>query len=35
MLTGITLRNAKPRDKFYKVNDCGGLYLLVKATRNI
>lgn len=32
MLTDTAIRNAKPRDKFYKVSDSGGLYLLVKAT---
>ncbi|WP_049785329.1 integrase arm-type DNA-binding domain-containing protein [Nitrosomonas sp. Is79A3] len=32
MLTDTAIRNAKPRDKFYKVSDSGGLYLLVKST---
>jgi len=32
MLTDTAVRNAKPRDKFYKVSDSGGLYLLVKST---
>lgn len=32
MLTDTAVRNAKPRDKFYKVSDSGGLYLLVKTT---
>ncbi len=32
MLTDTAVRNAKPRDKFYKVSDSGGLYLLVKPT---
>ena len=32
MLTDTAVRNAKPRDKFYKVSDSGGLYLLVKFT---
>lgn len=32
MLTDTAIRNAKPRDKFYKVSDSGGLYLLVKPT---
>lgn len=35
MLTDTTIRNAKPRDKFYKVSDSGGLYLLAKSTGNI
>ena len=32
MFTDTAVRNAKPRDKFYKVSDSGGLYLLVKST---
>ncbi|SEP97792.1 tyrosine-type recombinase/integrase [Nitrosomonas ureae] len=32
MLTDVAIRNAKPRDKFYKLSDSAGLYLLVKST---
>jgi len=32
MLTDTAIRNAKPRDKFYKLSDSAGLYLLVKST---
>jgi hypothetical protein len=28
MLTDITVRQAKPKDKAYKISDSGGLYLL-------
>ena len=30
LLTDVTVRNAKPRDKDYRLKDGGGLYLLVK-----
>ena len=30
LLTDITARNAKPKDKTYKLSDSAGLYLLVK-----
>jgi hypothetical protein len=30
LLTDITARNAKPKDKPYKLSDSAGLYLLVK-----
>lgn len=29
MLTDTKLRNLKPQDKLYKVNDCDGLYVAV------
>jgi hypothetical protein len=29
-LSDITIRNAKPKEKQYKLSDAGGLYLLVK-----
>ena len=32
MLTDVAARNAKPKDKPYKITDSGGLYLLVKTT---
>lgn len=32
MLTDTAIRNAKPQDKFYKLSDSAGLYLLVKST---
>ena len=32
MLTDITVRQAKSRDKPYKISDSGGLYLLIKPT---
>jgi len=32
MLTDTAIRNAKPRDKFYKLSDRAGLYLLVKSS---
>lgn len=32
MLTDTAIRNAKPRDNFYKLSDSAGLYLLVKST---
>ena len=31
MLTDTAARNAKPKDKSYKLSDSGGLYLLVKS----
>ncbi|SFM91135.1 tyrosine-type recombinase/integrase [Nitrosomonas communis] len=31
MLTDTAIRNAKPKDKPYKMADSGGLYLLVKS----
>ncbi|SFM90889.1 Arm DNA-binding domain-containing protein [Nitrosomonas communis] len=31
MLTDTAVRNAKPKDKPYKIADSGGLYLLVKS----
>src|ERR1700677_4216192 len=30
-LTDIQIRNAKPKEKDYKISDSGGLYVLVKA----
>ncbi|MCC8997182.1 MAG: Arm DNA-binding domain-containing protein, partial [Nitrosomonas sp.] len=32
MLTDTTTRQAKPKDKPYKLSDSGGLYLLVNTT---
>ncbi len=32
MLTDTAVRNAKPKDKPFKISDSGGLYLLVKST---
>jgi hypothetical protein len=31
MLTDITARQAKPKNKAYKISDSGGLYLLVNS----
>lgn len=31
-LTDITIRNAKPKEKPYKLGDSGGLFLLVQPT---
>ena len=31
-LTDVSVRNARPRDKEYKLADTGGLYLLVTPT---
>ena len=35
MLTDTKLRNLKPRDKLYKVNDREGLYVGVASKRNL
>lgn len=32
MITDVLIRQAKPKDKPYKVSDGGGLYLLINAT---
>jgi hypothetical protein len=32
MLTDVTVRNAKPKDKAYKLTDEKGMYLLVQIT---
>lgn len=29
-LTDVSVRNAKPKEKQYKLSDSGGLYLLIK-----